>query len=605
MTFAARSAASLIIPASNDVSGARDDVPGEIPVISESVMMKTGAAALACSLCMLLAWPSPSLWPLVFLVPVPLVWIASRLPGSWRVFIVLFAVQWCGWLVLQHWTSRVTGLGYPFLAAYLALYPCLFVVLLRLLLAADCLRPCPRVFLIPVLWVAVDSLRSDIIFGGYGVFQLAHPLVDLPMAVQSADLLGTSLLTFLVALPAGAWLDHAAFSRSTHGGRRWWPIGLVAGAWALNLAYGAARLADTPGTRPLRVLCVQTNISQDIKEGWTIDAMLEDYDTFESQTRDGLAAVRGDGFVPDCILWPETMLPGTGLEGNGDMQYLAGDGTPVPVDYFARRIRSLVDEIGVPMLVGSNVREGMRLAPPDPEDPAAPRPVTWKHAYNSAYLLEPGGTVSRGDKRFLTPFGEVIPYLSRWPGLHDAVVGLGAEGMQFNLEPGHEPARLSLEHANRATVLAVPICFEVTLAGACRSLVFENGMRRADVLVNLTNDGWFGDSTSERRRHAQVARFRCIETRTPMIRCANTGLSMCIDSRGNIISVIGDGRYGEDRRAGILAARVDLATTVPLFARAGMILPRTCMILVAGALLYAMLRGRCEGSMDLSREDSP
>ena len=81
------------------------------------------------------------------------------------------------------------------------------------------------------------------------------------------------------------------------------------------------------------------------------------------------------------------------------------------------------------------------------------------------------------------------------------------------------------------------------------------------MLVNLSNDGWFGDAIAGRDQHNQIARFRCIENRVPMVRAANTGQSVGIDSSGKVIAAIGAGRYGTARQGGTLRVATTLDAT--------------------------------------------
>ena len=117
--------------------------------------------------------------------------------------------------------------------------------------------------------------------------------------------------------------------------------------------------------------------------------------------------------------------------------------------------------------------------------------------------------------------------------------------------------------------MATPICFEATAADVCRMLVFGNGRRRADLLVNVTNDGWFGDFDPGRWQHLQLARWRCVELATPMVRAANTGVSCVIDARGRVLRKRVDGSFGTVRVEGVMTADVPLCSDLPLTARIG------------------------------------
>jgi apolipoprotein N-acyltransferase len=162
------------------------------------------------------------------------------------------------------------------------------------------------------------------------------------------------------------------------------------------------------------------------------------------------------------------------------------------------------------------------------------------------------------------------------------MLGVGAPGMTFTLDAAEAIRRLPWP--SQDLTMATPICFEDTVARVCRRMVYEDGRKVAALLVNLSNDGWFGDHDAGRAQHAQIARFRCIENRVPMVRCANTGLSVAIDAAGRVVGRIGEGRYGEGRQAGALEVRVTLDDRTTLYARVRESWSWTCLALTAAAV---------------------
>jgi apolipoprotein N-acyltransferase len=116
--------------------------------------------------------------------------------------------------------------------------------------------------------------------------------------------------------------------------------------------------------------------------------------------------------------------------------------------------------------------------------------------------------------------------------------------MRFDLTAGARVQRFATtiqyddSGASRTLTMATPICFESSVAGACRRLVHHpvEGVGPADLLLTMTNDGWFGDDPGGRERHFQIGRFRCIENRVPMLHSANTGVSGAIDSTGRVVA---------------------------------------------------------------------
>ncbi|MCH8260324.1 MAG: hypothetical protein IIC46_08965 [Planctomycetes bacterium] len=150
--------------------------------------------------------------------------------------------------------------------------------------------------------------------------------------------------------------------------------------------------------------------------------------------------------------------------------------------------------------------------------------------------------------------------------------------MRFNLDSNPDIKRLRLDWNDQTLHLGTPICFEDTVAWLCRKMVYGDGTKSVEVLVNLSNDGWFGASVAGRRQHVQIARFRCVENRVPMVRAANTGLSVAIDSRGKLIGQIGEGRYGAARTQGVLLAELPLDSRSTLYGRLGDVWAWLCLL---------------------------
>ena len=135
--------------------------------------------------------------------------------------------------------------------------------------------------------------------------------------------------------------------------------------------------------------------------------------------------------------------------------------------------------------------------------------------------------------------------------------------MEFILSAGDQTIVLDIPTRDGVIRMGTPICFEATVSGVCRELVFDENGRRADILVNLTNDGWFMDWDPSRRTHMLIARWRCIELGTPMIRSANTGVSCVIDQNGGVVQDHLSRVDPDDSRMGYLNASVQLGTREP------------------------------------------
>jgi len=193
---------------------------------------------------------------------------------------------------------------------------------------------------------------------------------------------------------------------------------------------------------------------------------------------------------PDLIIWPETSC--------SDYLWDEHDGFD--------RIRSFVRRARIPLLFGSVLKEG-------------------KDYSNAAILLsKEGEVVEIYRKVHLVPFGEFLP-LRRWLPFISDLLGLGdfTRGRQHTVFS--VPAR-----DGRAGRFSALVCFEDTVAQLSRKSTAEG----AQLLVNITNDAWFGDTKSP-FMHLQSSVFRTVENRRGLVRAANTGVSGVIDPWGRII----------------------------------------------------------------------
>lgn len=588
-----------------------DRIAQSSPPVSLRVpaFLRGAAAGLSHVVLLGLAFAPTDLWPLTVCALLPLLWAAPPGRTNFR-WIALGA--WLGasaaWLWFSRWLINVTVEGYPLLALYLASYVPLFLWLLarppRLTLAARI----PRAILIPMLWVGLEVLRGEVVFTGYAWFLLAHPLVHFPALAQSADILGAYWLSFLVAASSVALWDAVSTLQPTGASpasRRWIAPILMVLLWLALFFYGqrALRLTPVPGSADSITVCaLQTNLPQDNKIGWKIEDQERDFAFFVDATRASLAR---SVEKPDLVVWPETMVPGLGLnpEAIAEIRRFereVGDRLR-PGTTFHEGLLNLAQETMTPLLVGAAAAPDLALSL---RDRASGRiEVGGTLRYNSAFLYLPGPAAGlqsplRYDKVHLTPFGEMIPLLHRWPELQQFVLDIGAHGMSFDLSIGADLRTLEVPLRNgNALRVGTPICFESTVSGLCRTLVFApGGGKRADVLINLTNDGWFGVDPGGRAQHLQISQWRAIENRVPVVRAANTGISALIDSAGRILArgpnepAVADGDGA--RVFGMLRGRIALDGRTPLFARVGNVFGWTCLSFTAAYALLALFFGR-------------
>ena len=435
----------------------------------------------------------------------------------------------------------------------------------------------PMAITAPITWLAMEYLRAEIMFGAWPWYLAGLPLVNWPVLVQVADLGGVWMASLLVVC-IGAAL--AEWMRPRPRVRRAWISTVVAGVFLLfTITYGLVRLSAPEGPVLGRVLLVQTNLPLDNKLGWSFENQLEDVGGFMDLTASGLSDAGG----ADLVVWPEAMLPGIGF--NQDISRALDDRGEMGewLRFWPRRMRAFVEGVGTPVLTGTDTWSGELETRGEDES----RWLASTIRYNSATLLD-DGPVQSYHKVFPTPFGERLPWIDAWPWLREKLLDLGARGMVLNLDPGPEPVLLELDGPGDGSLLmSTPICFEATIPSVTRDLARPAGATRvADVLVNLTNDGWLGDVDGARVAHAQAARFRTIELRRPMLRCVNTGQTAWYDSSGREVASL------PMREPGCLLAEPRADSRRTLYGLIGNLVPMICLALAALLFLLTFLRPR-------------
>jgi apolipoprotein N-acyltransferase len=191
-------------------------------------------------------------------------------------------------------------------------------------------------------------------------------------------------------------------------------------------------------------------------------------------------------------------------------------------------------------------------------------------AFNSALLIDADGRVhGRYHKQVLLAFGEYIPFAP----ILSKVPGMPAVGEGFSRGAG--PVTLDLPGGIKVAPL---ICYEDIMPELARRFVKEKG---ANLLVNLTNDAWFGNTVAP-WQHARLAQWRAIETRRSLVRVTNTGLTTIINPKGQMLDTL------PLFASGVLAAKVEIMEGETLYVRYGDWFAWT---MVAGSILI-LLRGR-------------
>ncbi|MFM7183389.1 MAG: apolipoprotein N-acyltransferase [Planctomycetota bacterium] len=489
------------------------------------------AAAIAGATTMFAVQPPLDVWWLAWLAPLP--WLAlvaaPELPGS-RPWLAIWVGGFAHWLLAIHWLRLphpATGLGWVALSAYLGLYVPLFIWGARRLVHA---RGWPLVPAAVAAWMATEQVRGSLL-GGFTFAMLGHTQWRWTTVLQVADAVGEVGVGGIVMGIAAA----AAVAGHAAGGRRpvaWiQPLGAVA-VLAAAVAYGHWRLrtAPVPAGRPLDVLLVQGSIDTELKHDPAASADVARH--YDDLTMLGLAAA--DGRPPDLVVWPETMWRWALLEIDPSVtlaehvvEELVGPDAADGVDRQAR-CRELLERERLDPLSAHARRYATRWLVGVDRQVVNPRAAGGVEHHNCGLFLESTGEpLACYSKMHPVMFGEYVPLADSFPFLY-RITPLPA-----SLTAGTEPVAVPVAGYE----VAPTICYETALPGAIRSLVrrLAASGSRPDVIVNLTNDGWFWGS-SELDMHLTAAIFRAVEVRTPIAIAANTGFSAAIDGSGRLLA---------------------------------------------------------------------
>ena len=477
----------------------------------------------------LVAWVAVA--PLLFLVAnngpaacFTLGWIAGVCHGASLLYWITYVINHYGNLPLP-----VSLVVFFLLVAYLALFPGLFCASLAWLRQRGLVWP----FLAPFLWVSLELGKGHLLTG-FPWENLGYSQYRLLSFIQIADLAGVYGISFSLTL-SSALLYLMVFGQDQQPkmGVRLFSIFLLVALVSAIYGYGRWRLSTLeshPGPA-FKVALVQGNIAQDTK--W--DPAFQQV-TLEKYLRLTADAVEQQ---PDLVVWPETATPFYFL---ADLQH-------------TRDLIQEVERFKRPLLFGSPGfrRKGERLK-----------------LYNRAYLLNGDGMVSgHYDKIHLVPFGEYVP----WKNLLFFVDKLVQAAGDF--ASGGQAVVLELPPAR----VGVLICYEAIFPELSRNLANAG----ANLLVNITNDAWFGRSSAP-HQHLSMAVLRTVENRLPMVRCANTGISALIDASGRILQT--SGLFEEATILGTL----QLGNGKTLYSRHGDWFAWSCVLISLLGFGYALIR---------------
>lgn len=491
-----------------------------------------------------LAYPTPDLGLFAWIALVPwLLVIGSRDSPP---LLISFLVGAIFFTYNGYWLGYVTYPGWLGLSLYQALYFLLFGLACNYLYRTLQL---PLFLIAPFLWVAQEYLRSFVLTG-FPWFFIAHTQYSYLPIIQVSEITGAYGVSFVVVSINACFAQgilNWKIGKNVHA-----PFTLAFIIFLVPLSYGVFRLAGLKFEEGPRLCLVQGNIPQYLKMDESEEQRaknLQKYLHLSEEVKRGSV---------DLLVWPETMAPGL---LNIDPR-LTGRKIDILVQ---TSLTNLAQKLDAHLLVG-----GISIA--------LDRDDTF---YNSAFFYNPQGILQdRYDKLHLVPFGEYTPLKEYFPFLRKMVP------YQIGLSPGNRWSIFTLKTQNqREFKFAVLICYEDTVPHLVRRFK-DSG---ADFLINITNDGWFGNS-AELDQHLAIMVFRAVENRTGIVRAANTGISSFVAPSGDVYLLL----HQEDKRReieGILEGKILLsAGPKSWYTTHGDIFAQACLAISLGLVLGIIYR---------------
>lgn len=471
------------------------------------------------------------------------------------------------------WMAFVTVPGMIALMALLGLYWGAAGLIIRATGVLRLKRPLLQCLLLAAIWVtAAEWFRGIWPWHGLPWLYLGHTQTPVLWMCQIADITGVAGISFLLVMING-WVALWILNGRKIAGLMASGLIIIA-ITAAVIGYGVFRFQAEKFTAGPKVLVVQPNFPQDNSTGqkgagYTAQDMIDFH--FDS-TRQALMANSG----VDLVVWPETMLPMINAR-----EHFVGS----IVDQTNQRAMNLAYIFHVGIISGGEYWDDIHQEPDGRLWPADSRNVT--------YYYDRQGMLSdlRYDKIHLVPFGEFVPFKDTFPALNHLLISLGPPDMKYySLRAGDEDHLtvfdLAQSDPNAAPwAIVTPICFEdidATLcAEMCRPDPATPDRKRAQILVNLTNDAWF--KANENSQHLQAAVFRSIENRVPTARSVNTGISGFIDPLGRTSGLLAA------RTAAVSVGTLQLCSRITFFTLYGPVFSWLCAAVTAIVILKMLM----------------
>jgi apolipoprotein N-acyltransferase len=507
------------------------------------------AAAVASGLLVAGLFPPFRLSAMVWVALVPMMvalWSLGGKRAGWKGFGLGWLAGTVSCAIQFQWLAVVSPLGAALMPMYLGLYWGAFGAFAATwgnpgnsaegASTIEIISKSLRIaFCHAAVWAGLEWLRGWLLTG-FGWNGLGVAFHETPAMAQAADLLGVTGLSMVpvffqtVLVQAGRRMVEGA-----HDGKRRTRLDFATAAAVVGVlvCYGIVRIA-TEGvgeTIRLKALLVQLNIPQEAaRQLWD---GVKIHMAYEEETTEGLEALAekdsdrlkeamgkaDEGSLalswPDWVMWPETALTGR--------IFRLDDGNLGTQPENQRSIEEVRKAGPFQLIYGVNELEAQST--PDGQLEMKPKGRAW----NSIAVMDPDDQLQTYRKRHLVIFGETIPFVDSIPFLRKIYEQQAGVEYGGSFTPGESLEPLPIKTAAGETIGAIPtVCFEDSVPRLTRKFVRSG----PQVIINVTNDGWFKESAAA-AQHFANARFRAIELRRPLLRCANTGVSAAVDTMGS------------------------------------------------------------------------
>ncbi|MFG0266382.1 MAG: apolipoprotein N-acyltransferase [Rhodopirellula sp. JB055] len=555
----------------SDADASPSDLATPVPTVPASTRWLL-AASFAHAAILWMSGPPIGLGPLVLVALVPLLAIVDVDPRSpWKRSLYVASLAY--WLIslqgLRH-AHPLMFLPWMALSAYLAVYPLLFIALLRRWHLSPSAQTgwrggIPSCVVAAVIWVGLEWIRNYL-FTGISVLMLGHALAEMPMLIQIADLGGTYAVSFVVVCVNVAMFD--AMNRwvvrdSLHSHSPWNSLVIAGGLLLATLVYGVNTM--NMATEPINKTIVllggnqHTVYQQDLERERAI---------FAAYAEMAVDAVANSPSEVAAVVWPESMF-------SGGMPWMTTGPDLVVPDFMQdpslpplapEQLRFAVQHNQTGFLDrASNLQMAMAANSNVPID-APPSIIggcglvqydNQPRQYSGVVWVDPAGKMAgKYSKNHLVLFGETIPLVHSLPWIRDQMPpGLG-------LDRGTQPERFDLDGISLMPNLCIETAVERIPINHMHELNSRPNPKLPDALLTLTNDVWFRDSAVV-DHHLRCAQLVAVGCRRPVLSAANGGPTAWIDSAGRVIERLPKGV------SGVIEAKPRRDERVSLYVRIG------------------------------------